>query len=108
MTVDRKSKKFTPRAGVYRITHLPSGRTLLGWSSHAQGMLNRLRFELTTGMGLRPALQRDWNADGPDAFRFEVLDELEPDAGGRVEQADLEALCGLWQERLALPPEQRY
>lgn len=116
MTDLRRSRAFTPSAGVYRVTHLPSGRTLLGASPHARGLLNRLRWQLVTrlpsphlvnGHDLED-VQRDWNADGEAAFVFEVLDELAPDASGRVDPDDLAELLALWRERLALPPEQRY
>ncbi|MFC4456166.1 GIY-YIG nuclease family protein [Deinococcus sonorensis] len=116
MTKTRRAHTFTPRAGVYRITHLPSGRTLLGASMHAQGMLNRIQFQLTTrletpstinGHHLK-ALQRDWTTDGEAAFRFEVLDELEPDASGGVAPDDLADLLNLWRAQLALPPESLY
>lgn len=104
----RRYKGFTPKAGVYRVTHLPSGRTLLGSSPHLDGMLNRTRFSL--GLNGHPvkALQRDWNADGEGAFRFEILDELAPDETGDVSSADLAELLDLWRAKLALPPEARY
>lgn len=104
----RRYKGFTPKAGVYRVTHLPSGRTLLGSSPHAVGMLNRIRFTLGTNGHPVKALQRDWNADGESAFRFEILDELAPDEAGDVSAADLAELLDLWQVKLALPPEARY
>ncbi|SMB84491.1 GIY-YIG nuclease family protein [Deinococcus hopiensis] len=116
MTDTRRAHAFTPRAGVYRITHLPSGRTLLGASTHAQGMLNRIQFHLTTrlespfktgGHNLNP-VHLDWNADGEAAFLFEVLDEIEPDVSGKVAPDDLAELLDLWRDRLALPPEQCY
>ncbi|WP_019587681.1 GIY-YIG nuclease family protein [Deinococcus apachensis] len=107
-TAPRRYKGFTPTAGVYRILHLPSGRTLLGASPHAQGMLNRLRFQFTLGSFPGKTLQGDWNADGEAAFRFEILDVLAPDANGEVGDADLAELLNLWEERLALPAGQRY
>ena len=116
MSDSRRSIEFTPTAGVYRVTHLPSGRSLLGTSRHAQGILNRIRWQLETrvpstlpvnGHALR-AVQRDWNADGAAAFRFEVLDELAPDSSGELNRADLEELLALWRERLALSDNQSY
>lgn len=116
MNDSRRSKVFAPTAGVYRVTHLPSGRSLLGASGHAQGILNRIRWQLETrvssifpvnGHALK-AVQRDWNADGAAAFRFEVLDELAPDSSGETNRADLEELLALWRERLALSDDQSY
>ena len=104
----RRYKGFTPKAGVYRVTHRPSGRSLLGVSPHAEGMLNRIRFQLDLGAHPLAALQRDWTADGAAVFTFELLDVLTPDAAGEVPQADLDELLALWQGQLALTPEQRY
>ncbi|ULH17150.1 GIY-YIG nuclease family protein (plasmid) [Deinococcus sp. KNUC1210] len=104
----RAYKNFTPRLGIYRITHLPSGRSLIGWSLHLEGILNRSRFQLGLGGHPNKAMQRDWNADGQDAFRFEILDELKPSVPGDEPTEDLKELLALWQLQLALPPEQRY
>ncbi|PYE49392.1 GIY-YIG nuclease family protein [Deinococcus yavapaiensis] len=104
----RRYKGFTPKAGVYRVTHLPSGRTLLGSSPHLDGMLNRIRFTLGMNGHRNSALQRDWNTDGEGAFRFEILDELTPDESGEVSPVDLAELLTLWEEKLSLPHDARY
>ncbi len=108
MTAPRQYKAFTPRLGIYRVTHTPSGRTLLGQSLHLDGMLNRIRFQLQNGLHPNRVMQADWKADGPDAFMFEVLDEIEPKNPGDEPMDDLKELLTLWQEKLDLPPTQRY
>ncbi|AWT34862.1 hypothetical protein GCM10008956_36640 [Deinococcus arenae] len=100
--------KHTPRPGIYRVRHLASGRSLLGGSVDAPAYLNRVRFELQLGTHRTPALQRDWTQDGPDAFTFEVLDDLKPDLAGRVSPDDLKELLALWQEKLNRSPQQTY
>ncbi|GGL18712.1 GIY-YIG nuclease family protein [Deinococcus radiotolerans] len=100
--------KHTPRPGIYRVQHLTSGRSLLGSSVDAPAYLNRVRFELQLGSHRHPGLQRDWVQDGPDAFTFEVLDELKPDAAGRVSPDDLKELLSLWQEKLNVSPQPSY
>ena len=100
--------KHTPRPGIYRVRHVASGRSLIGGSVDAPAYLNRVRFELQLGSHRTPALQRDWTQDGPDAFTFEVLDDLKPGPEGRVAPDDLEELLALWLEKLDLPPHQRY
>ncbi|UBV41916.1 GIY-YIG nuclease family protein [Deinococcus taeanensis] len=97
-----------PRPGVYRVTHRPSGRTLLGVSADASASLNRVRFELQHALHRAPALQRDWKQDGPAAFTFEVLDSLQPTDAGAPSHADLKELLALWLENLNLPSHQRY
>ncbi|MBB6018095.1 GIY-YIG nuclease family protein [Deinococcus radiopugnans] len=108
MTAPRQYKDFTPRMGIYRVSHLPSGRTLLGHSLHLEGMLNRIRFQLQNGLHPDKAMQADWKADGPDAFSFEVLDEITPKNPGDEPVDDLKELLTLWQEKLNLPPAQLY
>ncbi|MBZ9751026.1 GIY-YIG nuclease family protein [Deinococcus sp. HMF7604] len=104
----RRYRGFTPRMGVYRITHLPSGRTLLGSSVHVEGLLNRIRFQLELGGHRHAQMQRDWAADGPAQFRFEVLDDLQPQHPGDEPLDDLKELLALWEEKLNLPAGQRY
>ncbi|THF85934.1 GIY-YIG nuclease family protein [Deinococcus sp. KSM4-11] len=98
----------TPRPGIYRILHVPSGRSLLGSSVNVDALLNRTRFELQTGTHRHPALQRDWTADGSEGFTFEVLDVLTMDLPGDPSLTplndDLKELLRLWQEKLDLPP----
>lgn len=104
----RAYKGFTPRMGVYRVTHVPSGRTLLGHSTHVEGLLNRFRFQLTHGSHVNRAMQRDWQATGPDSFTFEVLDDLTPTTPGEEPVDDLKELLSLWQEKLNIPPGLQY
>jgi len=102
--------KETPRpAGVFRVLHQPSGRTLLGSSPDAPSMLNRIRAQLKMKGHRNRSLQADWDADGPDAFVFEVLDLLPPsESSERDSTADLATLEELWTEKLELREELRY
>ena len=96
--------KETPRpAGVYRVIHRPSGRTLLGTSTDAPAMLNRIRAQLAMDSHPNKQLQRDWGFDGQEAFAFEVLDLLPaPDNPGEDINDDLETLHQLWLEKLQI------
>ena len=102
--------KETPRpAGVYRVRHTPSGRTLLGGSPDAPAMLNRFRAQLRMNGHPNRRLLADWKADGPDGFTFEVLDLLESDESPDYDPTeDLAALEELWREKLGLASEDRY
>ena len=112
--MDRKEMvrkyKETPRpAGVYRVVHRPSGRTLLGSSPDAPAMLNRVRAQLRMKGHPNPLLQADWEADGPDAFLFEVVDLLPPpDNVGQDPTEELTMLEELWREKLDLPGDSLY
>lgn len=106
----RAYKGFQPRMGVYAVRHLPSGRTLLGWSRHLEGILNRHRFQLGAGMHPQKLLQADWDRDGAEAFAFELLDEIEPhpDRPRADPDGELAALEELWRDRLGLTRETTY
>jgi hypothetical protein len=97
----RAYKEKPPPMGVYAIRDRANGKVLVGASLNLPGMLNRIRFELTTGSTRYPALLEDWRRHGPDSFTFEVLDVLppleEPGADPKEELAVLEAL---WLDRL--------
>ena len=111
--VDRRAliRKYreTPRpAGVYRVTHLRTGRVLLGSSPDATAMLNRLRIQLTLWSHPNGALQADWDGDGADGFALDVVDFLPPsDDPDRNIVDDLQTLLSLWENQLSLLPEDR-
>jgi len=104
--VDRKALirayKERPRTmGVYRVVNGRGGRCLLGSSIDAPAALNRQRAQLRMAGHPVKALQRDWDAQGPDSFAFEILDTLEPpDEPGYDPAADLSELESMWRERL--------
>ena len=105
----RKYKETPRTAGVFRVLHTASGKTLLGTSVDAPSMLNRHQAQLRMGGHPKPELQRDWDAEGPEAFVFEVLDTLEADDDPDYDsQADLETLEGLWVEKLGLSAGSAY
>jgi hypothetical protein len=106
MAVDRKAMareyKETPRPmGVFRVLCTANGKSLVGTSVDLPAMLNRQRAQLALGGHRLKALQRDWATHGEAAFRFEVLDTLEPkDEPGWEPAADLAVLEALWIEKL--------
>jgi hypothetical protein len=100
----RQYKERAPPAGVWAVRNLRSGKVLLGASVNVPGMLNRLRFELESGLRRHPALQEDWDRLGPEAFAFETLDLLpapkEGPVDAQVQREELKVLEALWLERL--------
>jgi hypothetical protein len=90
--------------GVFRVRDTVSGTALIGSSVDLPSMLNRQRFQLEMGVHPDKALQRAWDASSPEAFVFEVLDELEAsDVPGHEPGDDLRELERLWRERLSGP-----
>jgi len=94
--------KETPRpAGVFAVRNINEDKLLIGVSTDLPGMLNRQRFQLEMGSHPDKVLQEDWNRLGPDAFGFEVLDELEPVSEAPDVSEDLSVLRDEWLERLS-------
>ena len=96
-----KEYKTTHRQmGVFQIKNRSTGRMLIGSSPNLPGILNRYRFTLKMGMCPNKALQEEWKTFGPDAFEFNVLEELAPlDAPDYDPKNDLELLESLWLEK---------
>ena len=105
-TIDKRALKrqyldAPPRAGVFAIRHLSSGRLLVDGSTDAQASLTRHALELRMGRHRDRALQHDWNIDGNAGFVFEVLDVVKPSADPAFElKHELRALIALWQGEL--------
>jgi len=106
----RTYKETRRPMGVYRVRNLHDGRSLVGRSVDLPSILNRERAALRLGAHGNAALQRDWNALGPDAFAFEVLDTLAaPDDGAAYDPLpDLDVLLAMWLERLEPYDERGY
>ena len=107
MSSDRKAltaayKRRIQRGGVYRIVHLPSGRYALEATADLKAAENRFAFSQHTAACALGVLRADWMADGPEAFRFEALEELtpRPDQTPAEYREELATLLELWQERL--------
>jgi hypothetical protein len=97
----RAYKEKPPPMGVFAVRNRANGKVLVGSSVNVPGALNRIRFELTTGMGRFPALLEDWKRHGADSFSFEVLDVLPPTEEPREDpKEELRVLEELWLERL--------
>jgi hypothetical protein len=95
--------------GVYRVRNTVTGKSLVGSGVELPGLLNSHKARLRLGVHENVALQRDWNALGPDAFDFEVLDTLsEPTGPGHDPSDDLRVLEALWLEKLSPFDERGY
>lgn len=98
-TKPRAYKNFTPKMGIYALRHPASNLTLLDFSPHVEGGINRVRFQLEAGVYSNKEVQQLWKTQGPDAIQLEILDELEynpskpSDHDYSAELFDLEALA---------------
>lgn len=108
MTKDRKTLireyKETPRTmGVGMVRNTVSGKVLVVAGVDVPSLLNRHLAQLRVGGHRNEALQRDWAANGPESFTFEVVDTLAPpaDKPDYDPTDDLRALEALWMEKVA-------
>ena len=87
-----RDRKIT--GGAYRITNTVTGRQFIDAETDLAGARNRFVFS--------QRLHADWAKYGPEAFSFEILEEIEKkDAQTPQEFAeDLTVLAALWRERL--------
>ncbi|HSU15419.1 MAG TPA: GIY-YIG nuclease family protein [Longimicrobium sp.] len=95
----RRFKEEGRPMGIFAVRNLSTGKMLVGAAQNLPGALNSQRFQLRMGGHRNRALQADWNALGEDGFAFEVLDELERDAG-RDAAEELAVLERMWLDRL--------
>ena len=112
--IDRKArireyKQTMQPAGVFRVRNTATGKSLVGSSVNLPATLNRHRFQLERGSHPSRELQADWNVLGPEAFEFEVLDQLKPaDKPDHDATEDLRVLKELWLEKLKASGELLY
>ena len=95
-------------AGIYQVKNTVSGKMLLCSSLNLEGPLNRHRFMLKIGSHTNKTLQKDWNELRPDAFVFEILEEVKmKDDPNFNLQDELTLLEMIWLEKLQ-PVENGY
>ncbi len=87
--------------GILLIRNNRSDKVFLVSSPDLPGAINRHKFQLNAGGHLNKQLQADWNQLGSDAFAFEIVDELAPDPGLKLDyRGELTSLEDLWLEKL--------
>jgi group I intron endonuclease len=67
------------QSGIYRIVQISTGRAYVGQSVDIRRRWVRHRYDLKAGRHASQRFQRTWSKYGPDAFRFEVLEECPPE-----------------------------
>jgi hypothetical protein len=100
--ISRAYKERKRRGCVYRITNTRDGKYLLGHAADLASVRNHFAFAVATGSAVHPKLRADWEALGGEAFRLDVLEELEqkPDQSEAEFRDDLVALEQLWRAQL--------
>lgn len=96
----REYKERVKPAGIYQVKNIKNGKVLLGSSLNLEGPLNRHKFMLKIGSHTNKALQNDWNEFGPDAFVFEILEEVQVNDDPNFNlQDDLTLMEMIWLEK---------
>ena len=67
----------TQTGGVFSITCLPTGKRIIKKALDLQGSRNHFEFAKMTGSCVDPNFTAEWKEFGPEAFCFEVLEQLE-------------------------------
>lgn len=112
--IDRKAaareyKEARRPMGVYRVFNTANGKSFVGSAINLQAKLNAQRAQLEFGSHMNRALQEDWNRLGVEAFRFEILEELEPlDTPGYEPSKDLKLLEEIWVGKIEAAEEAGY
>lgn len=93
-TEDRKAavsayKERKVEAGIYAVRCAASGETWVGRAPDLSTIQNRIWFTLRQGINSHRTLQQAWNAHGPDAFGFEILERLEDEDSAYIRDRTL-------------------
>ena len=83
--------KPAPQIGIYRITHIDSGRFYIGSSVNIRQRWWGHQHDLRTKRHKNSRLQNYWNKYGEAAFRWEVVEEVEKLSLNEREQQFLDA-----------------
>lgn len=86
--------------GVYQIKNTVNGKVFVDSSFNLEGAIERDRRWLTLGGHMNSRLQQDWNAFGPDAFQFELLEALTPTDEPRDYREEVDLLLEAWKAQL--------
>ena len=93
-------KKIKIQMGVIQIKNLRNGRIYIAAYPNLKNKWPSLRAQLDTGRFVNAELQADWNALGPDAFAYEVLEEKAVDDDVRDRDWELKQMEKHWHEKL--------
>jgi hypothetical protein len=97
----RAYKDHQRPAGIFQIKNTVNGKVLLGSSLNLEGPLNGHKFMLTIGSHRNETLQKEWKEFGPDAFVFQILEEVKRREDPNFNLLDeLTLLEEIWIEKL--------
>lgn len=75
----REAKERVTAKGVFAARCTASGEAWVGYSRDLKASETGLWFGLRQGSHINRAMQGAWNLHGAESFRFEVLEEMDPE-----------------------------
>jgi len=75
----REAKERVTAKGIYALRCTASGEAWIGNAKDLKSAETGLLFALRLGGHINHAMQAAWNQHGAGAFRFEVLEEFDPE-----------------------------
>lgn len=97
LTDDYRNRKT--RRGIFAVRCTPTGRTWVGASPDLDAARNSTWFSLRTGAHRDAPLQAEWRTHGEEAFRYDVLEELEDDVSPLLVRDLLKSKKAEWAAR---------
>jgi hypothetical protein len=86
--------------GVFAVRCTATDAAWVGASRNLEAQQNSLWFSLRHGAHINRTLQAAWDAHGPDAFVFEVLERLPDDLSDLRRPDELKACAAKWRATL--------
>lgn len=68
-----KAKNHTVTMGVLSVKNNRNGKQYIQSSLNLEALVNRIKFELNSGLFNNTALQKDWTEPGSESFTFEFV-----------------------------------
>jgi hypothetical protein len=96
----RKYKELKTPQGIFAVRCSTAGRVWVGTSRNLGAEKNGFWFALRLGSHLNKALQSEWNAQGEQAFTYEILEKLDDDVHALALQDLLKTKQVEWIDRL--------
>lgn len=102
---DRKAavaayKEQKVAAGIYAVRCTSSGACWVGRAPNLATIQNRLWFTLRQGSNPHRALQAAWQEHGPDAFTFEIVEQIKDEDVAFARDSNLKERLAHWQGEL--------
>lgn len=100
----RKFKEQKPLVGAYAVRCVATGHVWVGVSRNLDATKNGCWFMLRSGAHQEKSLQAEWNAQGEQAFAYEILDSLNEDVHPMNVVALLKEKKSVWVAQLGASP----